>query len=687
MINNSDLDPLRYDYPALVPIINALFFKAFFLPLSWLGYYVTHIHEVMRGTLTWNLSPNDYRRIYNDFILGNRYVHVIFWGRYVTALFSFGNVLLLYWFAKRLLNHNVALIAALLLAVNFRAVTNAHIGLPDTYNAFFLLLALIADTYFLENPTKKNYLLSGLTMGLSFSTKYQVFSGLPFVWNHLQASFVKSKIVWRKLFNPVLLLVILAIPIVFVILNPYFFIHYAQAIKAVTDVSSKYGMGREQILLFPYSYFYFHDYGPMECLMVLLGLLVMMRYQLRKLIFLLSVIVPFFVIMTWYSIGGFYVRNFITITPLVLIFAAFGIDWIYEFLKRYVVNKPLLISIWLLLIGLTIALPLKNVLIHDYYYTKPWVYDDILTKTEPIFPDNAIIASHPFHTISKVHPFKRIDFEMASSYSLSEFKEQGAQYALVNMDLAGNAFYNWMIQPLSQAITYWQKPVSLMNDSFWAASIEEMMQYVQASSYKPWQAPDAAMFFVKIPDFETGVNYHPLKSYTFDVDAEGWQIQNGFDGEALHYSFDDQQGHDQPGSLMSTAGVSMMGTKRISSPAIPIQQGHTYRISGFMKSDQPVEVNKRNAFMRAEFLPGGFGGVSARYEGEGWKKYVFIVKAPLNTREMRLSFQIADSATHNFWLDDIAIEESDQPVSVSDSHPVPFDEYRDLLFPNSHGNL
>ena len=43
MLRNSNFDPLRYDYPALVPEVNWLTFRFIFTPLYWTKYYITNM--------------------------------------------------------------------------------------------------------------------------------------------------------------------------------------------------------------------------------------------------------------------------------------------------------------------------------------------------------------------------------------------------------------------------------------------------------------------------------------------------------------------------------------------------------------------------------------------------------------------------------------------------------------------
>lgn len=702
MVINNDLDPLRYDYPALVPFINAIFFKFIFIPANLITYYGTHINDYLSGKLDFSFSDKQTKKIFQSEIIGERWINALFWGRYVTALFSFGNVVLLYLLAKKLFSKEVALIAATLLAVNLKAVTNAHIGLPDTYNAFFLLLSLLLSVRLFLSPSFKNYLLAGIGVGLSFSVKYQVFALIPFLLTHLYISFAGFKPNFKKLFHPAFFGALVVALLVFAILNPYFFIHFSQALKEIGDVSSKYGMGRSVLNIYPLSYFYHVDYGVLEFISIILGMILSLKFFFKRSLILWSIILPFFFIMVYYSIGGFYVRNFITTTPLLMIFAALFISHFYQFFssklkpfkqsqKNLYLNKFLL----LIIIGIIVGHPLKNVLIHDYYYTKPWVYDEFLEKSQIFLPDQFIIASHPFHRISKTKDFKRIDFEVANLYSFSEFREKGAQYAIVNMDIAGNPFYAWMSKPFPESLSYWSKPVDKLNNTFWGIAINEMMGYVLTSTYKPWQAPDAAMFLIKIPYLDKDLSFHKIRIFNFDS-GQGWSTLGREDGPLGVYQFDKSIGRDQPGSLAYFPAITKLGTLRFTSPLISVKPGYIYKINGFIKADKDVSEMTRNGFLRIDFYsritnPETVGekvAVSSRYFGQDWKDLSMFAEAPLGATNMRVSFQIADQASYRLWLDDLSVEESDSvQFDNTPYQKIPFEDYRDLLYPNSHGNL
>jgi 4-amino-4-deoxy-L-arabinose transferase-like glycosyltransferase len=672
---------LSYNYPTIVPLSNALADVLFFIPGSFLIYFLHHPRTFVFDIFHWSEVTKQLNLILWTEVFGDRMVNVLHWGRYVTAVYSLGAVFLTYKISKLVFNRNVALLAAFFVTFNFRQVLNSHIGLPDIYNCFFFLLSLLFSLILLKKPTTKNYILAGLFAALSFSTKFQLFAflglGLSYLYILLQDN---KKNFFKKLLDKKIFLSILVLIIVPIILNPYHILHWQITYDQLKSVSLKYSFGKNQLSLYPYSYLYHFGIGEFLSIFSILGLFVLFKRNLKMAFWFFSQIAIIFYIFTYLSNGGFYTRNFIPITPVLLIFSAYFLYEVFLFLETKISYRVFLV-VSAATILTSVAIPARDSIIDSYYYSKEWGYTTILSKNESILPDNIVIASHPFNPVSKIHPYKRIDFEFATSYSFAEFKEQGAGYAYVNMDLASNAFYGWMSQSLPTSLKYWNKPVSMLNNTFYALSINEMMQYIIVDTYKPWQAPDAALFIAKIPELEKDVSYHSLSSYHFDQGLEGWIVQNPEDvNNQPVYQYSSQ-------GIVRKPGSSLDEIVRISSPELTVKPGYSYMISGYMKSDQEIDQDKRNSFIRADFSPGMSVGVSARYWGIGWKKYSFEVLAPKGVNTLRISFQNAASSTTPVWLDNVTVEESDNPVVISDSFPVPFNVYRDLLYTNSHGNL
>lgn len=636
MIKNGNLDPLRYDYPSVVPLTNYIFFKTLFIPLSWGRYYLTHLGEIFDGIVHIPIAKLEAQRILQVFIFGEREVNALFWGRYVTALFSLGNVLAVYLLAKKLFNKNIALISALLLAVNFKAVVNSHIGWSDTYNAFFLLLSLIFSYRIIEDSSVKNYLLAGVFFGLSISTKYQIFAAFPLLVSHIYASWFDRK----KLFSSKIILAGLSGVLIFILLNPYHWLYLERSLDILSYVSKKYAMGRMKLMTYPFYYFYHIDYGLPLFVSVILGLFLSLKKFGRQIFFLLAEVLPFFFVMVYFSVGGFYIRNFITVTPLLMVFGAVFINSLLGRLK----NKSLFKYLSLLIIIGVVFTPLKNSVINSYYYTKQWTYDEILNKSRKVLPEGSLVASHPFDPLPG--NVKRADFVRATSYSFAEFREEGAGYALINMDWASGDFYGWMPEVFPKSLNYFRKPVDEMRDTFSGLTIEEMMSFVIASSYKPWQAPDAALFLVKVPYFR---NVEYLKPNKIDL-AQQFLVEPNF----------------------------------------------VYQVSSFMSADKFVAKNKRSAFMQIDFYGKTLEGkevkvgssVSARYYGQGKQILEFTALAPLGAISAKITLGAYLDDLESYFLTGLMVRESKGKYESNENYQkIDFEQYRDLLYPYSHGNL
>lgn len=696
MVKNGNFDPLRYDYPALVPDINYIFFKLVFIPLNWIKYYLTHIPEIIDGVVHIPIAPLEEKTLFQTYVLGDRAINALFWSRYITAFFGVCNVLLVYILAKKIFekigpnSKYIGLIAAFLLTFNYKHVVNSHIGLPDIYNAFFLLLSLLSNINLWKNPSFKNYILAGIAVGLSFSVKYQIFALFPLLLTHLYLSFSNRRINLGRLLNYKIFICLALIPLVFALTNPYFFIHFEKALKAVRDVSQKYGMGTNKLNLYPIWYMYNVDYGLPILLAITLGIVLAVKRFFKQSLFLLSIILPFVYVFFYYSIGGFYVRNLITITPIFFIFAAFFFWLIFEKLAP-ILNKNVALFLVLAILLLAVYLPGRNSIINSYYYTKGWGYDALKAWVSSNFQNEFIVAAHPFDFSKGILKNNRTEFEIDGAFALNEHKENGAEYALINLDWGGNTFYFWMNFGPQDLKKYWNKPYEIMRNTYHGIAAEELFRYQIFSTLKPWQAPDSALILAKIPNWPK-TEMVEIESFKFNEGLENWTI---FGSDVRNeFEFDSSDGYLAKGSIVLLNGVDK--GIRIVSPLVAIKPGFVYSVSGYLKSENILESRQRDGFLRIDFyqnknLIGKLGlssTVSSRVFGSAdWMKREITVRAPDSAKFMTISF----SANHanKIWLDDIIVEESKFEVGDITANPPYIKREVDLnlLYPNSHGNL
>lgn len=673
MIRNGNVDPGRFDYPGVSIYINYFFYYIVFIPLGWANYFLQHLGQIIDGVVHIPVSPLAARSIRQEFILGHREVNVLIWGRIIAAAFSFGNVLLTYILAKKLFNKQVGLIAALFLAFNFRQVLNSHVNLPDIYNCFFLLLSLLMTYNLWQRPNLKNYLIAGIAAGVAFSTKYQIFALFPIALVH--TAYLK------KFINSKIIILGLTIPLVFLILNPYFIPSIELALRWISDVSQKYGMGANKLNLYPLSYYFHYDLGPIEFVLVVLGILIAALKDHKKLLFLLSTTVPFFFILNYYSGGGFYIRNYVTITPLLLILAAYAVN-------KLPLTKILIVGI----LAIALFVPARNSLVNSYYNTKEWNYQLLSNWMFENIPENSIVASHPFDPPTGTPVIQRTEFELGGSYSLAEHRDNNAEYALMNTDWAGNSFYIWMSYGFADLTKFWNKPYLILRNSFYGIASEELIRWHIFSAVKPWQAPDASLIMAKLPVWPE-VQMTTLSQFSFDQDANSWQIRGNFDEVETKDVYDE----DEQTLVLHPTG-SRFATVRIASEALSIKPGYLYKISGKIKTSQILSAAKRDGFIRIDFYEndndleniGIISSVSSRVYGtDEWVFKSIIERAPDNARYMVISLQSVDMVGSSIWLDDLKIEQSLEAIEdVSSNYPYikePID--LNLLYPNSHGNL
>lgn len=685
MVRNGNLDPGRLDYGGTSIYLNYWVYRLLFIPLGWLRYYISHLSQIVDGLIKLPIAPLEARNLLQTYILGHREINVLFWGRYITAAFGLGSVFLTYLLGKKLFGKVVGLTAALFLTFNFRHVLNSHINLPDIYNSFFLLLALITTVSLWHAPTLKNYVLSGLTAGLFFSVKYQFFAFLPLLLVHLYLYFSSTNKTWKAFFSPRAFMGAAVIIVTFLVVNPYFLINFENAIYWARTISEKYSMGTYRFNLYPFSYLYHIDYGPVQFVMIILGLLFMTIKDFRKAMFLWVVIFPFFWVMTYYSYGGFYVRNFITITPLLLVVGSYFVNWLTQKIK------------WLALGLLVVALyvPAKNSVISVYFYTKPWNYALTAKWMADNLSANTVVAAHPFDPPGGPKVVKT-EFKLGGAFGLVEHKENGAQYALINLDWASNPFYIWTNFGIKDVGLFWAKPMDILRNTYYGLVAEEMFRYQVFSATKPWQAPEAGLVLAKIPQWPV-VEMKTIRDFHFEKDENGWTMTQNDQGE-VRFNIDNREGYHNLGSIHVGPGRSRMGIKHLISPVIEVKAGHLYQVSGYIKTATIQTPAQRSAFLRVDYYSdtkdignlGMVSSISSRVFGtDDWILKEAVDRAPEGAKYLTVGLQFSESENNEVWLDDVVVKESVFKVdNITDSPPfIKKGIDLNLLYTYSHGNL
>lgn len=648
MIKNGNLDPGRYDYPSVVPLINYIFFKGFFIPASWAFYYLGHIAELLDGLIKLPLSVEDAKRIFQLDILGVREINALFWGRYVTALFGVGVVFLSFLVGRKLFDFRVGILTSLLVAVNYRQVLNSHIGLPDVYNAFFLLLSFLAAIRLLSAPSRKNYLLAGVSAGLSFATKYQFFSFFPLFLVHILLTAQKEKEERLKfLFSKEIFVSVMVIFWIFLILNPYHFINFEETGEWLRSVSGKYRTGRMELDFFPFSYLFHIGLGKATSLAVALGLVFTFLKRRKELLLLLSVIFPFFFIIAYYTGGGFYTRNLVTITPFLLILAGF-------FFSRLLETKMAKLGflLFLLLFAASFLENFSKSYVLASNYSEPWNFQTLGTWLSKNIPAKSKVSAHSSVPLP-IEGVERLPYDFHLSFSVEEFREDGADYAIANLDWETNEFYWWMTRSTKESLKFWNKPVETLEKSYSAMALRELSDFAVYSQIKPWLAPESNFVVARVPNFKL---LKKEKSAAYEVGEinEGWssppiEVSN-WAGFVLEYRMNTKS--DNP---LVRGGYISASLYRLFEDAI----------SG--RNRIGVRLSRRGRIIEA---------------GEN----KLVGEIPRGVSFLVLEFSSYDaSSTNSLEYIRLYRGKTDIGISKDDLGPIKLDN--NLIFPNSHGNL
>lgn len=705
MIRNLSIDPGRYDYPSLIPLIHAIAYILLFIPVF-----------IIKSLL---FSPGDLPtkgkniiELWQQVVVQNQQTHVLFWGRYVTAAFGVGVVFLVYLVAKNFFStkdgsafsrgRKIGLAAAFLTAVNFRQVLNSHLGLPDIYNAFFLLLAIFSFSILLKHGTLKNYLLSGISIGLFFSTKLQTFLLPGFLVTHAfvvwaTTTYKTPKNLIKSLFSKGFLIGLLIIPIVILLINPYHLIKWESFRAQESYNLLKYRLGINMLNIFPISYLYHIGLGWAISLFVILGaFLSIFRYS-RSTLILLSIILPFLYFFFYYSGGGYYTRNFVTIIPLLLIFAGvFSVEFCEFMLRRKVFSNIAIVVILLFISSNSI----NNSLINAYYFSKPWGFKEAHAWAKVNIPEKTKVVSHPWDNYPRDKELEIIPFEINEVFSVSEMREDGAQYGFLNMDWLTLGAYWWMNRSTRESLEFWKKPNELLSNTYSTVASQELARFSVAKFVKPWQAPDMNFLIVKIPPKPEVPDKVLVSNFPFEKeeDLSSWSLIDGDLGEAKKILFDPKIGKDSPGSLKFENGVRRFPVVRATSQLLPVSEGRAIIVEGWIKSGNVLTKKARDGFLRIDFFKDQTeitlltvslqSNVSSRFfGGTDWERQELIVFPPRDAKFMTAGMQVNNDG--EFWLDDLKIYQSKEQVE-DPREREPYIDYRipdDILFPYSQGGL
>lgn len=659
------------NYPPLVAWIMLIFFILIFIPIT----IVTHLSEFLT-----NLPDVD--------IFGANWNNALHWGRYTTVIFSTGIIVLTFWLSEKIFkNRLVAFLAAFFTTVNYRLILNSKIGFLDIYNVFFLLGALLVIIYLYEKPTFKNYLLSWVMTGFSFLIKYQIYAMFAFGFIHLLLSLKFSGRSLKKFLKNFLSKEFLAggtITAMIVLVSHYYHFQNWEKVRSLYEYQAlKYGLGINNLNIFPISYIFHYMLGPVLTFTALAGLILGItkkKYRIGTTVLALPVAFDCFIYF-YYSTGGTYTRNLLAVLPMALILSAVSFSWALEkFVSGQKITKVKIVALLTIIaiILFSVKEQLNNAIVAIQVLSNPsarilvskWINENI--------PAGSIIGVYQGGFASDETKFNLKTFSgLNEAISVEELKEEGVKYAVVDFYIVNNNLVWWMGQPTDIGLKFWNKPDNLLSQSFSALAIRELLASHTTQAYLPkWQMPGYNYFVAKI-DNQTKREYYLFNKYNFDSGTEGWKKIYYFEEakNLLTYSSKLSSLIIKNERISSTDKIKRIyarpGAIRWQSPPLPAQSNYAYKITGKIKNLEGVEKSNRNGFLRLDFYLNPSNGfesrtiasfVSKRVFGKSeWHEVTVEGIAPENAKFLTISFQV-DQGKTPFYLNEVEIFQSKEEV-------------------------
>lgn len=632
-------------------------------------------------------------------VLGKYGINALYWGRYVTATFGAGVIYLTYKVALNFFENRMAgFIAALLVAVNYRLVLSSHIGFIDMYNVFFLLAVFLSISSLLKAPSWRKYLIVWILASLSFLTKYQVYAFFPLFLAHLIISLRYSDRSFKRflaqffskevIFGGVVCLGIILIA----------HIHYFQYWEIILDAqkyeAKKYAFGSNVINIFPASYMYHVGVGALLSWFAIFGILAgLIRRNSRPATFILLSVFPIIIFLYMYYTGsGIYTRNTIVLIPILLIFSAFFIDCIFN----VVFKRGKLLGAFFLIVVLFFGL--KDHLINDKIlvegYTKKSAFLEAGQWTEKNIKGEVTLATYEHNPSSKnkLVQIKSLPY-LDKVFSYKELKEEGYDYAVLDMIDIQGAFLWWMGQSPEIGIKFWNKPNDLLSQNYIALALREILWSHSPKAFlSPWQASGHNFVVVKI-DKDKNREFLPITKYNFEDNK--WIPLSYLPGDKENLRVNWEGRYSNKALVIKSRGL-LPGSVRWQSPYFEVKPDYGYKAVGWIKNTSQLTKEVRDGFLRLDFysqeVPASITSrpivsfVTGRIYGESaWHRVEVDGVAPKDARFAVIGFQTNSQLTP-FYLDSVEVFQTPGKMPASEFTPILIPD-DDLFLPNNRGIL
>lgn len=676
MLVRGSLDPKKYYFYQILPMyFHEAVYGGIFLPATLLQNFIVSPKDVIGSISNFDTYVSE------NIVKPN----ALYWGRLVVTLLGVLSIFLIFLLAKEIFDIPTGLIASFLLAFNYRHFLSSTLSLNDIPNAVATLLTMLFLVWQLKRPTRKGLIIIGILTGIVFSTKFQPFIFVP-VGITLLISALRLKTVPQKFWNFVkdILFVFSLGTLIIAVVNILPILHFGEFESFLKDVGVRNSVGEVGFRLYPYWFLYTIGIGPILSLIAMVGLALSLANKATRkyVLIILFYLVWVFFFLSYYSGGGIFVRYFVPVIPLILLFSAYVILTVSIYLAKFIPVPMIFIAFVLSIIFNQESI--TNTVIASYNYHQPstlscatdWVNNNLAEKSKVgIFPPVPIDALNGKKT-------NWVYFNERTDFTLPELQEKNIQYVIINQAKYSTYFIRWVMQ----GTRYWDIPVAVFDNMLPGLVIRQLKNHIVYQCVKPWQAPDDNLIVIKVPaKILDLVDKQSLTQKIIQLSKfSDWNIfpknssqlgyklsagENCLSSSCVQVSTTKNGPYDFVTSF-ANYGTPLLFPPRIESPRISVQHGNIYQFRVWVKPQKPIPEDLRDGFFRMDFYTSekdymerksSFVFLSKRIMGDDWQQISLEGIVPSNEKFLTISFQ-TEYLDDLYLIDNFELFQSDWDV-------------------------
>lgn len=425
IFKSKDLNPHFFNYPSLFFYIQSAAYIPYYLAGKLLGIFHLRSDILSPVTIvmgaTWSGMPS-----------------TVLMGRLISVLFGTATIGLTFQTGKQLTGrHFTGLLAALFLAISPTNVVNSRYITPDTYVTFFASAALLTSLLVYQQGKTWQYILGGLCVGLTISSKYN--GGLVLLPLLLAHFFHHGWIGWKQRY---LYIAVLFMGFGFLFTTPYALLDFHIFLRDMEFEANHYAtghLGMEGNTLAWYLTFMWNSNG----LIYILALVEIIRGLVTR--SKTTLIISIFPVIYFVFISSFIVRNdrtFLPLTPFLFVLAAAFLTQCFTLVAR-LSNKATRQAAYLAMIAIGIVcliVPTNKSVTNALQITSPNSRESARQWIEKNIPAGAKVA------VESYAPFVQPDkYQVQGSVKITDhnpdwYLKNGFEYLVFSKAMFGRFF-------------------------------------------------------------------------------------------------------------------------------------------------------------------------------------------------------------------------------------------------------